>query len=343
MDRPGIWAVALAIFIGLAVSLLADALSAEFHLTNDADSVVGDRLVEERLSGPPKFSDLAIITSEMLTVDDVEFQRQVEAIFGTIVGFGDEIVESAIHTYDLPDDSLVSADRHSAVIPYTFAIDVANATENAGDVRDAIKEATSDPFDVIVTGRASVTNDFFTISQEDAEKGESIAIPIAIVILIAVFGAVVAALVPLIIAAISIAIAMGMVALFGLFIDFNLFVTNVITMIGLAVGIDHCLFIVYRYRAERGRGLDKYQAIARTGATASRAVFFSGMTVVIALTGLLLVPMDVFNGLGAGAMFVVVASVIAALTLLPAVLSVLGENINRLTVPLIGPDPDSPR
>ena len=107
-------------------------------------------------------------------------------------------------------------------------------------------------------------------------------------------------------------------------------------MIGLAVGIDYSLFIVYRYRNERRGGLEKMDAIARAGATASRAVFFSGMTVVLALTGMLLIPMDVFNSLAAGAIFVVSVAVLASLTLLPAVLSLLGDKIDKLSIPIIG-------
>ena len=151
-----------------------------------------------------------------------------------------------------------------------------------------------------------------------------------------VFGAAVAALVPLIVAAISISIAMGLVALIGLGYEFSIYVTNMITMIGLAVGIDYSLFIVYRFRAERSRGLEKTEAIARAGARASRTVFFSGMTVLLALVGLLLVPMNVYAGLASGAIFVVFVSVVASLTLVPAVLSLLDGNINRLRVPIIG-------
>ena len=312
-------------------------MTTEFHLTNDSDSVAGDRLVEERLSGPPKLSDIVIIRSDTLTVDDDTFRQEVESVFGIIVGFGDQVIASAVHNYILPDESLVSADRHTTIIPFTFAGDIRTAGDNIVEVRDAVLAADDQPdIEILMTGQATILNDFFTISQEDAEKGESIAIPVALLILIAVFGAVVAAVIPLIIAGLSIAIATGLVALVGLTYEFNLFVTNVITMIGLAVGIDYSLFIVYRYRDERRGGLDKMDAIARTGATASRAVFFSGFIVVLALTGMLLIPMDVFNSLAGGAIFVVSVSVLASLTLLPAVLALLGDKINKLSIPIIG-------
>ena len=107
-------------------------------------------------------------------------------------------------------------------------------------------------------------------------------------------------------------------------------------MIGLAVGIDYSLFIVARYREERWRGLDKLSAIGKVGATATRTVSFSGMAVVLGLVGMLLVPSNVFITIGLGAIFVVIAAVIASMTLLPAVLSLLGDRVNKLAIPWIG-------
>ena len=104
---------------------------------------------------------------------------------------------------------------------------------------------------------------------------------------------------------------------------------------GLATGIDYSLFIVSRYREERLAGRDKVDALTVTGGTASRAVFFSGMTVVLALLGMLIVPTNIFASLAIGAILVVTMAVAAALTLLPAVLSLLGDKIDRLRVPAI--------
>ena len=115
----------------------------------------------------------------------------------------------------------------------------------------------------------------------------------------------------------------------------SIFAVNMITMMGMAVGIDYSLFVVSRYREELTRGHDKMEAIEIAGSTASRAVLFSGMTVILALAGLLLVPMTLFYSLGAGAIFVVAVSVLAALTVLPAILGLIGNRINSLRVPFI--------
>jgi RND superfamily putative drug exporter len=150
--------------------------------------------------------------------------------------------------------------------------------------------------------------------------------------LLVVLGAVVAGFIPILLAAFSIAIAMGATALAGLVVDFSFFVQNMITMIGLAVGIDYSLFIVARYREERLHGRDKLEAIGRAGGTANRAVFFSGMTVVLALLGLLIVPNTIFRSLASGAIFVVLVAVAASMTLLPAILALMGDRVNALRV-----------
>ena len=333
----GIWAVVLVVSVGLVGALLNDALTYEFKLSNDADSVVADRLIEERHSGPRKTNEIVIIRSDSLTVEDNTFKQKVEDTFRSIVGLGEDIVEGGVHYYLTGDESLVSEDRNTTIILITMAVDVRTAGDNIGEVQDVVLAAKEQrEFEVLLTGQTTTGLDIQEISKKDAETGESIAIPIALLILVLVFGALVAAVIPIIIAAISIVIALGLVALVGLGYEFSLYVANFITMMGLAVGIDYSLFIVHRYREGRSRGLDKAEAIAHAGATANRAVFFSGMTVVLALSGLLLIPMNVFNSLAAGAIFVVSVSVLASLTLVPAVLSLLGDKINRLRVPIVG-------
>ncbi|PKB72759.1 MAG: hypothetical protein BZY75_05390 [SAR202 cluster bacterium Io17-Chloro-G7] len=178
--------------------------------------------------------------------------------------------------------------------------------------------------------------DFQEVSQKGLLKGEVFGAPIALIILIFVLGALIAAVIPLIMAVMAIVIAMGLAALAGQVFELSFFVENMITMIGLAVGIDYSLFVVSRYWEERSNGLDKLEAIARAGATANRTVVFSGMTVVLGFIGMLLVPSNVFIGIGLAVIFVVVASVLAAMTLLPAILSLLGDRINKLSVPVIG-------
>ncbi len=172
---------------------------------------------------------------------------------------------------------------------------------------------------------------------EDLKKGELFfGAPVALVILLLVFGAVVAGLVPLMLAIVSIVVALALVALLAQAYDLSVFTQNMLMGMGLALGIDYSLFTLSRYREERLEGREKLDAIAVGGATAGRAVLFSGCAFVLAMLGLLLVPSTIFRSLAAGAILVGIVSVIAALTLLPAVLSLLGDRVNALRIPLFG-------
>jgi RND superfamily putative drug exporter len=137
-------------------------------------------------------------------------------------------------------------------------------------------------------------------------------------------------------AILSIIVALGLVALLSLEFSLSVFIVNMLTGMGLALGIDYSLFVVSRYREERQLGLEKEDAIAHAGATASRAVLFSGSTFVTALLGMFIVPTSIMRSLALGAILVGIVSVAAALTLLPALLSVAGDRVNSLRVPYLG-------
>ena len=194
-----------------------------------------------------------------------------------------------------------------------------------------------DEFRVFVVGDATIAFENGELSEADLIAGERIGVPIALLILIVLFGAVVAAFVPIGLAVISIAITLAMVAVIGnTFGELVFFAQLWITMVGLAVGIDYSLIIVSRFREELASGLSKQEAVARAGATANRTVLFSGMTVVIALVGILIIPHTLFLSMALGAILVVIVSVLASLTLLPAVLVLLGPRVDLLRLPFIG-------
>ncbi len=141
---------------------------------------------------------------------------------------------------------------------------------------------------------------------------------------------------PVLLGILSIIVGLGVAALFAREFTLSIFIVNMMTAMGLALGIDYSLFVISRFREERARGLDKEAAIRRVGATASRAVLFSGSTFVVALLGLFLVRTNVLRSLAAGAVIVGAVSVVAALTLLPAVLSLIGDRVNSLRLPIVG-------
>src|SRR5204862_7214153 len=142
--------------------------------------------------------------------------------------------------------------------------------------------------------------------------------------------------VPLLMAIVAIVVALGLAAVVAEAFSLSVFVVNMLTGMGLALGIDYSLFVVSRYREERSGGAEQADAITGAGATASRAVLFSGSFFVIAMTGMLLVPSNVMKSLAVGAIAVGITSVLAALTLLPALLGLIGDRVNALRVPWLG-------
>ena len=333
----GVWIAFLVLAFGLISTLLADGLTTEFGFTSNPESQRADSLLEERLRGPKKANEIVVVRSNTLTVDDPAFRAQVEGLYDDLNALGSDIIAASTHFYQSGDLSLVSEDKQITILPITMAGTFVDATKNIKQVLDIAHEADGrDGFVVLVTGEAAVGFETNEASVSDLLKGEAIGIPVALIILVLLFGALLAAFTPIVVALFSIILALGVTALVGQAFELSFFVTNMIFMIGLAVGTDYSLFIVSRYREERGKGLEKIDAITRAGATATRAVFFSGVTVVLALGGMLIIPTTIFQSLAVGAILVVITSVLASLTLLPAVLSVMGDKINSLRVPIIG-------
>ena len=323
--------------LALAGSLFADSVTSEFNLIGEHDSKRARELLEERLRGPRQFSDIIIVKSDALTVDDPDFRATVDLVVDGVAALGPEIVKDIETFYDNGEDFRVSDNRQATFFEVGLVGDLTEATEHVEEVHHALDEiAVPAGFEVFITGVSTLGAEFIATSEEDLVQGETIGGLIAIIILTIVFGAVAAMVLPMLLAIMAIVIAVGLAALAGQVFELNVFVQNIITMIGLAVGIDYSLFIVSRFREERRRGREIKEAVAVAGATASRAVLFSGGTVVLSLLGLMIVPSTVFVSLGLGAIFVVVASVAAGLTLLPALMTIMGDRVNWLSLPRIG-------
>ncbi len=333
----GAWVALVIIASVLNVNLLESATTTEFRLAGSFESEKASALLGERLPASQAITEIVVVQSESLTVDDPAFRAKVDSVFAGILALGSDIVAGGGHYYLLNDDRLVSADRKTTVMAVLMTGSLAEAELNIEDVLGVIEEANaSDGFRVLMVGPASVSYESLEFARQDLEQGERFGIPVALIILLVLFGTVVAALAPIGLAVVAIAIALGLVALIGQVFELSFFVTLMVTMIGLAVGIDYSLFIISRFREEMGRGLSTPEAVAKTGDTAGRTVLFSGVTVMIALCGLLIVPFSFFQSLGIGAILVVLVALAATLTLLPAVLALLGPSINRLSIPFIG-------
>jgi RND superfamily putative drug exporter len=327
----GAWIAAVVLALAATATLLSG-LTTDSHVTNNPESERASTIRFAHFPFDPSkaVNDVIVIRSARWTVDEPPFKRFVSGLVAKGRALG--TIEAA-HVYlTEKDPSLVSADRHATRILLFVGGDK--------EIKPVVKlvRSTHEPgFELGISGDQVANNDFNDLSQHDLETGElAIGLPAALVVLMLVFGAVVAGLIPLLMAILSIAVGIGIVALLSQAFDLSVFIVNMLTGMGLALGVDYSLFVVSRYREERGRGRPKEEAIAMAGATASRAVLFSGSAFVIALFGMLMVPTTIMRSLAAGAIVVGVVSVASALTLLPALLGLLGDRVNALRLPVFG-------
>jgi uncharacterized membrane protein YdfJ with MMPL/SSD domain len=328
----GCWVVAI-VAAGAAIVLAMGELTTEGHPTNNPQSARAEHAVEGAFPPDPRrfVTDLVVVRSDRVRVESPPFERFVRRLVDA--GRATGAVGAARTYYSTGDRSLVSRDGRATVLPIAI-----NDVDEAGKVVGVVDRFDADrSFAVSITGDQTVDNDFNELSQRDLEHGElRFGLPAALVVLLIVFGSVVAGVIPLLMAILSIVVALGLVALFSQAFDLSVFIVNMLTGMGLALGIDYSLFVVSRYREERGLGLEQLDAIAASGATASRAVLFSGSAFVVAMFGMLIVPNNIMRSLALGAILVGITSVVAALTLLPALLGLLGDRVNALRIPLVG-------
>ena len=258
------WIVLLIGSCILVATLLADALTTNQDMTNDPDHARARAIISERFPGPDGLNELVIVRSTSATVDDAEFREFVERLSFEIAALGPGVVAATANYYLLGDADLVSSDRDTTIVPVIMAGSRNDAITNVRKLHEIVDAAgESGEFEVFQTGRATAGGDFQEASERDLLTGELIALPIALVIPVLVFGALAAAVVPILLAGVAIVVATGASALLGQTFELSFFVVNMITMMGLATGIDYALFIVSRYREERRRGRDRQSAIVR--------------------------------------------------------------------------------
>ncbi len=353
-ERPkrmtGIWLAILLVGVLVIGTLCSSAItSSDSFLRDIPESEVAQDLIDERFAAPGSVdepetvSEILIVRSSDLTVDDPAYRERIETLHAAIneegarqVG-GAPVVTNTVNYYVTNDEGLVSDDRSTTIGYVVMAGDVDQVIDNLPPIHEIVHDADGvDGFEVYLVGNGSFSSTFNEIAENDLVTGEGIGVIVALLILVLVFRSLGAAPIPIFLAIVTIIMAIFATSLIGQVQPVSFFIINMITMIGLAVGIDYSLFIVGRYREERSKGLEKVDAIARAGATASRSVFFSGLTVVVALVGMLAVPASIYFSLGLGAILAAVMAVLAAMTLLPAILSLVGDKVNAVRIPIPG-------
>jgi len=199
-------------------------------------------------------------------------------------------------------------------------------------IRDRVRSAT---LEVTATGASAMNYDFYQVTREDLRRSELVVLPLVLVLLLLVFGSGVSAMLPVVVGVLAVAVGLAGTLLLGRITPVSGYAANIVSMIGLGVAIDYSLFVVTRFREEM-REHPVPDALARTLATAGRAVVFSGLTVAIGLASLMLLRMNTISSLGLAGMIVVAAAVVYSLTFLAALLAILGPRVDALRVPFVG-------
>jgi RND superfamily putative drug exporter len=325
------WGLILAAAVVAIGTLLGSAFNSDASLTTTPDSAKAEKVIADHFSQDERIDEAVIIHSTELSAKSPEFKAFVADVRSSIEATG------AAQTRDpyAPDQPAISEDGHAAVVTLVLGHD---AETGIAKVLDEVVSADSaSGFDVTITGANTLDHDFNELSESDLTNGElKFGLPAAMIVLILVFGALVAAFIPMSIAIASIIVTVAVSSVLGQFTSLSFFIINMITAMGLALGIDYTLFVLSRYREERQAGRDKIDAIVATGGTSGKAVLFSGSSFVVALLGLLLVPDTILRSLSLGAIIVGFVTMTAAITLLPALLSLLGDRVNALRLPLVG-------
>ncbi|GLX05606.1 MMPL family transporter [Microbispora sp. NBRC 16548] len=297
------------------------------------ESANGDSRQAEQILDGARFANVAgevvLVQSRTgtLTVTDPAFRRAVEDVKRAVEATGR--VEHVRTPYD-KEPSPVTQDRRTTLVQFDMKGDGGTAEERIQPVLDAVArvQGAHPGLRVEEAGAASSAKLIGEAIDEDFVRAEQLSLPITLGILLAAFGALLAAVVPVALAMTAIFAATGLLALTSHLLHVDSATSNVMLLIGLAVGVDYSLFFIMRAREERAKGRDKKRSIEIAAATSGRAVLISGITVIVAMAGMFLTGNGIFMGFAEGTILVVLTAVAGSLTVLPALLSLIGDKID---------------
>lgn len=267
-----------------------------------------------------------IFTSQRYSVEDPQFLQQTQQALAKVQRWSK--VAQIVTFAENPRQ--ISLDRHAAYVNVELKSDPDSAPKLLPELQRRLQRVPD--LQSSIGGGAVFYEDILAISERDLRRAELLAFPFAIIALLFVFRSVVAALLPALVGGCAVAISLALIFCLGQITTLSIFVLNITTLFGLGLGVDYSLFIVSRFREELERERDITDAVTISLATAGRAVAFSGLAVSIGLLGLTFIHINILHSVGLGGILVVVLAVLAALTLLPAMLAILGHKINALPV-----------
>jgi RND superfamily putative drug exporter len=322
----GFWMVAL-LAAAPFVPRAGEVLRSGGFISADAESQRAVDLLTQKLHLNSTIVQI-IFDSRAYSVDDSRFTAQMQQALADLRTWP-EVVGIVTH---LDNPRQVSTDRHAVYVNVLLRSDPETAPKLLPDLERRLHK-TSD-LTWSIGGGPVFYEDIQAVSERDLRRAELLAFPFATIALLLVFRSVVAAILPALVGGCAVAVSLALIYGLGHLTPLSIFVLNITTLFGLGLGVDYSLFVVSRFREELAQGRAVPDAVAISIATAGRAVTFSGLTVSIGLLGLVFFRINMLRSVGLGGMLVVLLAVLAALTLLPAALSIIGTRINALPVRL---------
>ena len=324
-------------WLGLAVALFAVSMASPMknivlETSGPGESGRMDKILYEDFRQPG--GEAVLVQSRTLTATQPEFARAVNAVVAGVAPL--DAIAKVESPFEAGNEGQISADRHSAFVGLELSGDPDNAADIIDPVVDRVDQVQKANPDFYIgsfgtsTGK-EVQAGFF----DDLKRAGEFSVPLTLLILVVAFGALVAAGIPLLLALSAVLATLGIVALISQALPMSDSVSAIILLIGLAVGVDYTMFYLKREREERARGRNAEEALEVAAATSGRSVLISGCTVLVAMAGMVFTGDADYASFGVATMTVVAVAMLGSLTVLPALLSKLGDNVDRLRVPFV--------
>ena len=331
------WAVVLLVALPLAPRVSGQ-LSAGGFILDDLESARAKALLGTELGAPPS-ALVIVLSSQTLVAGTPAFEAAAADATRDIAG-APHVARVVSH---LLAPRQVSADGHTAYDVVFLDLPADDSPDALPILRERLRQEAG--LTVELAGGPAFYGDVQTVSEADLRRSEIISLPLAALTLLLVFGSVVAAGVPLVVGGAAVIVALAAIFVVASLTPMSIFVLNLATLLGLGLGVDYSLLMTSRFREELALRPDRpdrvAEAVRATVATAGRAVFFSGLTVLLGLLGLVLFEFMILRSVGIAGAIVVGLAVASALTLLPAILTIVGTRIDRLAIRRVAPRPDA--
>ncbi len=320
--------IVVAVGLGVMAPRVEHALSGAGWEASGSQSVEARKLIDENFGGQSSAALMVVVHSPDATVGDPQFAATVDRVASILRG------DPRVATVVLPRaGASISEDGHTAIVSAGANGSTTVMVAAAEDLKGDLKKAGEGGVQVSLTGASGMWADFNEANRSAMMKSELLSWPVTLIILMVAFGSLVAAGLPLMLTILGLVASAGTLYLGTKFFDISIWAMNFALMFALALGIDYALFVVHRFRgAFFGSKLSAREAVAVTMDTAGKAVLFSGVTVLISLSAVMLVPSPAFRSMALGIMVSVLFVLLATLTLLPAVLAKLGPRVDRLAL-----------